>query len=352
MNQLEDRLTTLLQRSADAVEVHPEAPMALISEGARRTGPRRRRTVVVLAAAVALVAVVGLSLLAWQDRNELHTINGPSPTVPAPAAANAPRVVVTAPGWTITSIQETTSTYGEMTFQNQDRTSALSLNWYPVKQYDELHNDRQHDSHGSDATVLGKQATLFLYRDTSIQSQRMMWVDGPVFFELASGQVATAEEFLNLVATLHYSDEPTFLAALPPEALDPGEAQATLQEILTHIPTPPGFAITSIDLGRMTMLYSLDYPIVHDVTCAWVQRWVDGTAQGDAARVDAAVAAMGTWRTWPLTLGSDYLAPTVGKLADSMARGVPAGSGTITDLGLSYLTWGECEGGVSPSPLS
>lgn len=350
MIQLEDRIATLLQSSADAVEVRPEGPLVLMTEAARTRGPARPRMVV--AAAVALVAVIGFGLVAWHDRSELRTIDGPTPTLPAPAARTAPRIVVTAPGWSIHSVQETTSTNGEMTFQNQGRTSALSLNWYPAKQYADYYADRVHDSQASDATVLGKSATLFVYSDPSIHSQRVMWVDGPVFFELASGEVENVEEFLNLVATLQYSDEATFLASMPPEVLDPDEVQAAIREILTRIPTPPGFAVSSIEPERMTMRGSLDYPIAHDVTCAWVQRWVDGTAQGDQERVDAAIAAIGTWRTWPIPFDGYDLAPTIGKLADAMARGVPAGSGTITDLGLSYLTWGECKGGVSPSPLS
>jgi hypothetical protein len=70
--------------------------------------------------------------------------------------------------------------------------------------------------------------------------------------------------------------------------------------------------------------YHLGARVAGGVACAWIERWIEARADGDAAAAGEAVEAMRTSRTWPILREMDAegdYPEMVWELADAM-RGV------------------------------
>ncbi|MBN2621975.1 MAG: hypothetical protein JXA83_01345 [Acidimicrobiales bacterium] len=232
MTRLEDRLTEVLTRTADAVEVRPDidrvrdqpAVVTLDAALGRSRRPDRRWTVVATGAAAASVAI-GALLVTRTDRSQPVDVVTPSAgqaTAPADATV-VPRFLVTAPGWEVTWMEENSDEefgghVGEATIQDGSGRS-IALNWYPASHFEGRVDDLlERAGPATGITIDGRDAQLFDYGASS-GIVAAWWSEGDTVFELRGDNFTTTDDFRAVAATVEDVDRATWLAALPEEAV-------------------------------------------------------------------------------------------------------------------------------------
>jgi hypothetical protein len=241
MSQLEDQLSSLLARNADAVEVRPdvtrvvEAGPRLPLTGRRLKSLRRRRWPIVVAGAAA-AACVGAGVLVATIGDSPDPVEiGPSTDSSVPGTevggmddtAGVTRYLVTAPGWEVTDVDESSGPeygghVGELGLT--DGSHMITLNWYPADQYDNYINDRQNGAEStSHTTIDGHDALVF--DEGSRRTISAWWLDGDNVFGLRGDNFAV-DEYLAVVATVRSVDQDTWLAALPAGTITPDDRAA------------------------------------------------------------------------------------------------------------------------------
>lgn len=350
MNQVEDRLTSLLTRTADAIEVEPDvdrvldpAPVILLS-GPR--SPRRRRAVVLLAGAAAAASVAVAAYwtgLAGQSDVEVEAPAGP--TGGTEATGTVPRFVVTQEGWQIDYVDEASDDFGEMSFAD-GAGNSLQLARYPAEEYATRVEDHERGTPESwTVTIAGQEATVFDYGTSFLAS----WRHGDYGFELSGGTFATRETFEAVVATVEEVDESEWLAALPDDGVHPDERPAEVESVLAEIPVPPGLDTEDIlsTMGRpFGTRDELQAAAVDAVVCGWINQWMEADDAGDSAARGQAVDAMASSRGWP-PLAAKAGGPWttyIWDVADAMADDVPAITEPGLDQGTGYLRHAQCPG--------
>jgi hypothetical protein len=340
MSQLEDQLSSLLARSADAVEVHPDitrvveaSPMIpLTGPGPRPSrGVRGRRWPVVVAGAAAAACVVAGALVAtvgdFRDPVEVGPSTDSSEPDTEVDAAGVTRYLVTAPGWVVTDVDESSGPeygghVGELGLT--DGTRMITLNWYPADQYDNYINDRQNGAEStSHTTIAGHDALVF--DEGSRRTVSAWWLEGDNVFGMRGDNIAL-DEYLAVVATVREVDQETWLAALPAGTVTPEDRAAAVEATLAELPVPDGLDVDAlIATGTANDAHSVELEVTNAVICGWVQQWVDGTASGDSAAVDEATGAMTSSREWPplIETASGTMREFVWDVADAMAAGLP-----------------------------
>lgn len=306
MSQLLDRLVADVApiRDVDIEAAELDASVdALIAEVLGSSDPAATRPVAVpsrrrpwrlrLAISAAVVAVAaGLLILLGVGSNG-------SPSQPAFAAAAVrvaeanPRLLVTAPGWSVVRADEFQIDSGDVAFS--DGTHTLDVTWYPAKYYDLYYSDRDEvDSDPEFFDLLGQKTRTVAYSDRDFAT--MLPPQGHVFLEIRSGIEGggmTFEQYRALIDSLEPVDVETWLAAMPPNVVKPTDRAAVVDEMLADVPLPPDFDATTLrtDDGVVDR-YQLAARSLSAVTCAWVDEWVAATRAGDAASAQAAVDAL------------------------------------------------------------
>jgi hypothetical protein len=253
------------------------------------------------------------------------------------ARAN-PRVLVTAPGWKVRSVEGFDPEAGEMTFQlGPDRmrreqflnsysvvndAPRLEVSWYPRDQYESYRADRAREPHLQHLDLFGKRAQMISYSTTD--HAVMLPPQGAVFLELRGniGDEAAFKEFL--ADSVEQVDIRTWLAAMPPSVVTAGNLDGAVRKALAGVPLPPRFDASSLDRGLALDSYQFGARITGLVACGWIEEWQRAGASGDTAAQRRAVAAMATSRDWAvlheMDAEGDY-PEVVWQYADALAGG-------------------------------
>lgn len=335
----------------------------------RRATALRTRLAMSVVSAAAMTAAIGVPALLSEradDRTEspstaTPSTTDPSTTDPVPGEASTapvkvaaaavrvaranPRVLVTAPGWTVRDVEGFDPEAGEMTFQlGPDRkrretflnsymivndAPRLEVSWYPRDQYADYLADRATEPHVKHVTVLGKRAQMVSYSATD--HAVMLPPQGTVFLELRSN-VGDEAAFMKFLADrVEQVDIRTWLAAMPPSVVTAGNVDAAVRTALADVPLPPGFDDSSLDRGLAVDSYQFGARVTGMVACGWIEEWERARAAGDTAAADRAAAALATSRDWKvlqdMDTEGDYPEVLWG-YADAIASGAPAGKGS------------------------
>ncbi len=257
--------------------------------------PRRTRWLVVVASAAA-AAVVITAPAWWAQRGGEEAISPYAPSAIS-AAQESTRVLVDAPGWTITRVDGFGTAEGEMTFRNGDQ--ELEVNWRSAENYDDYFRDRTHVSSGTPVELLGKASTMFTYGARNYTTIRP--VEGESFLEVRGG-VGDRSAYLAVLEQLVLTDVDTWLAAMPPAVVMPAERDETIAEMLEGVRTPPGFDLGTIPADELGDRYHFGARVTGTVACAWVERWQQSTRAGNEAEAAEAAAALQSSKDWPILL--------------------------------------------------
>jgi hypothetical protein len=208
------------------------------------------------------------------------------------ARAN-PRLLVTAPGWAVTSANEFEPDQGEVQFGNGKR--ALSMTWYPADAYQDYYKDRSFVQRTSMTfPELGRSRTV---RYSSTDFATMLEPQGDVFLEIRAN--LPADEYKTVLRSLEPVGVDTWLRAMPATVVGPSDRSSAVAEIVADMPVPPGLDLTRWESEAAVLdRYQLIAGTASLVACGWLDRWADGVKRGDAAMAAEATKAMQTARGW------------------------------------------------------
>jgi hypothetical protein len=309
-NPIGDQAVALLPVSDAGADLLEE----IVSTPARVVRPARSRVIVVLAAAaVAAVLVVGLVFLPRGGRGAVPPVSG----TPAPAGN---RVLLDAEGWRVTDVQEY-GVQGEMRFGKD--SLELSVHWRSAGSYKSYRDDRAHDNIAKPIEILGRQGTLFQYGQSS-DFTTILPPDGPTFFEIRA-DLGSEAAYRELVSKLHLVDERIWLAALPADTVTASDASRVIGQMLADIPVPAGFDRSRLLDGQNNNRYQVGAHVTGAVACAWIKQWDVATKSGDTARVTQAVNALDSSRSWRILKEmeqSGAYPSVIREYADQIARGI------------------------------
>ena len=203
---------------------------------------------------LACVAVIAaLILLSGGSVDSVR--DGAHPTFAAAAVEVAeanPRLLVTAPGWSIVHARSFEVDSGELIYGDGEHPPygpggrQLDLNWYPARFYrDRLREDGHASScHGHagrlTSTLLGQRATTFAYAGQHPNYTTILSPQGNVFIEI-SGSFGSKQEYEAVLHSLRPVGVDAWLAAMPAEVVRPAARSAAIAQMLRGIPVPPGF---------------------------------------------------------------------------------------------------------------
>lgn len=299
---------------------------------ARKHRSLRRRLLTGVAVAASITAVVGtVSLLASPDGSTDPSVTPrptdrvPSVVTPIKYAAAAvrvaeqnPRILVTASGWKVRTVEGFSPTSGEMTFQlgpDQWREAPtygeagslvgrsrvndaprFEVTWYPRDQYEAYRADRARENGLQRLPVLDRSSQMISYAagDHAV----ILPPEGKVFLELRGwvGDEAAFKRFL--AEDIEQVGVDAWLAAMPESVVTSGSADKAATAILADIPLPPGFDLGSVAGGVALDSYQYGAKVTGAVTCGWIAEWDRARRAGDDAAAQRAADALGTSRQW------------------------------------------------------
>jgi hypothetical protein len=277
-----------------------EADSQLTPEPRRRSERILTRWPALSVAAIAIAFVVAFVTLGLFRNDDQPVFAASAIRV----AKTNPRLLMTAPGWSVTRADEFTADQGEMTFSNG--SDEVNLFWRPAGQYRSYLGDRANDS--SDQTqvaFLGAPAKMFTYTDTAPGKgpsfDTIVSPEGKTFVEIQADELGSEDAYRQLLDSFEHTDVNTWLAAMPPSVVQPSDRAATVDEMLKGIPLPPGFDVAALKQGdTVSDRYQLGANVAGSVACEWLDRWTEGLANGDRAEVQQAKDALATSHDWPI----------------------------------------------------
>jgi hypothetical protein len=230
------------------------------------------------------------------------------------AEAN-PRLLVTAPGWSIVHARSFEVDSGELIYSDGEHRPfgpgqrRLELTWHPAPYYHGMLRNRGHVSTRAGhvttpvtSTLLGQRATTFHYAGQRPNYATILSPEGNVFIEV-HGTLGSRQEYEAVLHSLQPVGIEAWLGAMPPEVLRPPARSAAIAQILRGIPVPPGFDTSALQSeNALTDRFMLGKSVAGAIACDWLQRWLSATRAGDGAAAWEAVGAMGTARHWPVLL--------------------------------------------------
>jgi hypothetical protein len=236
--------------------------------------------------------------------------SGPAPQ-PAFAAAAVevaeanPRLLVTAPGWSIKNAYGFEVDSGSMVFGNG--THHLTLDWYPARFYRSYLRDRREVGAFVHTTILGHRATTVRYQRSVVNEPGLDYETlfspwGEVAIGIR-GIVTSTREYRTILSSLRRVDVNTWLKAMPPEVVQPAALDATVKQMLRGVPLPPNFDPGTLPNPLLiTDRYRLGTAVTGAVTCSWLEDWVAAARGDDLTAAKEAVAGLGGARHWPVLL--------------------------------------------------
>lgn len=270
------------------------------------------------------VVVAALVLLSGGSVDSVR--NGAHPSFAAAAvevAAANPRLLVTAPGWSLVQARSFEVERGDLAYRADEHppygpgARGLSLSWYPARLYrDRLRENRHaccHVTALATSTLLGQKATNFAFPGQHPNYATVLSPQGNVFIEI-SGSFGGREEYEAVLRSLRPVGIEAWLAAMPAEVVRPEDRSAAIAQMLRGIPVPPGFDPSALRFSApqgsgalegestLTDRFMLSKAVTGAVACGWLQHWLSATRTGDDVAAREAVEAMGTARHWPALL--------------------------------------------------
>jgi hypothetical protein len=263
---------------------------------------------------VCVAVVAALIVLSGGSVNSVR--DGAHPTFAAAAVRVAeanPRLLVTAPGWSLVHARSFEVDRGELIYKNDEHPlygpggRQLNLTWHPARFYrDRLRENGRACCHVSTpvtSTLLDQGATTFAYPGQHPNYATILSPQGNVFIEV-NGSFGSKREYEAALHSLRPVGVEAWLAAMPPEVLRPAARSAAIAQMLRGIPMPPGFDASALQSegSDLTDRFMLGKSVTGAIACDWLQRWLSATRAGDGAAAQEAVGAMGTARHWPVLL--------------------------------------------------
>lgn len=313
---------------------------------ARQASALRTRLAVAVVTAGAITAAIGVPAIFAERHTDIRggaTAHGPESTTPTPSqpstrpaqpqitrvtyaaaaikvARENPRVLVTAAGWKVRSVEGFDPDAGEMTFQLgpdrwHDQTFAggsthlnaapqLQVAWYPSGQYESYRADRAQEPHLQHIALLGHRAQMISYSRTD--HAVMLPPQGKVFLELRGSNIGDEDAFKRFLASsVQQVDIRTWLAAMPASVVTADNVDASVRRALTGVPLPPGFDPSALDRGLALDSYQFGARLSGMVACGWIEQWQRARAAGDTAAAQRAVAALATSHDWKVLRDMD-----------------------------------------------
>lgn len=263
-----------------------------------------------VAAIAALILFSGGSVDAVRD--------GAHPTFAAAAVRVAeanPRLLVTAPGWSIVHARSFEIDSGELIYGDGEHRPygpggrRLELTWYPARFYGSYLRDRGRVSTRAgrlttpvNSTLLGQRASTFHYPGQRPNYATILSPQGNVFIEV-HGTLGSKREYETVLHSLRPAGVEAWLAAMPPEVVRPAARPAAIAQMLRGMPVPPGFDTAALQSeSDLTDRFMLGKAVTGAVACGWLRHWLSATRAGDGTAAREAVDAMGTARHWPVLL--------------------------------------------------
>jgi hypothetical protein len=272
--------------------------------------PTRRRMILLAAAAAAIVVLLTGVLL--PRGNPAAPASAYGAEVRAVAEANQ-RLLLDAPGWKVTRVDEFTAREGEMTFSNG--TNSLDVRWRAAEWFVD---DRSADE---PIQLLGQVGTMSRI-GTSSDYATILPPKGQNFLTIR-GDLGSEQAYRDLIAKLHPVDVDTWLDAMPASVVKPADTERVVTEMLSDIPVPAGFDRQPLDKEAVSERYTLGARVTGAVSCAWLDQWTKAKKTGDTERMREAVTAMKTSRSWKILremeTGGDYPG-SVWRYADAIAK--------------------------------
>lgn len=309
-------------------------PTSLDDLARRRARRRPLRRALLAAAVLAVGAAIGVPALldgsgsgsAPSGQGQVVQADGGPDTIVYAAAAvevaeSNPRLLIDEPGWTATTVYGFAKDEGTIAFTNGDR--EIEMNWYPADSYDGYYEDRLAVSQPAPITVAGQEGVVFRYTASDLEA--MLPANGSTFAMIrTNGGFADKAEVLATYSRIKAVDVDTWLAAMPPEVVLPGEAAKTADEILADVPLPPGFDRGKILENGVNDRYQFGADSIDLIVCGWLEAWAQAELVGDDTAARQAVEALRSGRTWKILddmeAKGDY-AQIVWAVADSVKIG-------------------------------
>jgi hypothetical protein len=252
-------------------------------------------------------------------------------------AEENPRLLVTAPGWNVSSAEPDSMTFS-------DGAHSLEVEWRNAGDNNEDYRAELRElARGNERfeiTLLDRPATVIGHRG-STEHTTFLPPEGRIFLKI-SGDLGGRKPYLEVIRSLEPTDVETWLSALPPSLVRPGSREAVAAERLGGAPLPPGLDLDA--LGGITSASDraqFDVDLVQSVACGWLDEYLAATEAGDTDRAQAATAALATSRDWPVLHDLDREGQSwpqaVWDVADAMAAGATEPSAFDTGLGCGYL---------------
>jgi hypothetical protein len=277
-----------------------------------------------------LACVAAIAVLIVLGGGSIGSVkNGGRPTYAAAAVKVAeanPRLLVTAPGWSIIHANSFEAEYGGLTYRDAGHPAfgpdglRLTMSWAPASLYRSTLRGYKAQATVTKSTLLGRQATTFHYRGRPAYVT-VLPPQGNVFVTLA----LPADEHETLLRSLRAVSVGRWLAAMPPEVVQPVTESNVIAQMLRGVPLPPGFDPSSLKAeGELTNRFELGQAVAGAVACGWLESWDAATRSGDAAAAEAAVEAMSGARHWAVLLQMVHEKGFRGDVLPAHGNGWPA----------------------------
>jgi hypothetical protein len=266
----------------------------------RRGGIFSRHRVASLGFGLACVAVI--AVLVVLGGGSVDTVKeGGRPTYAAAAVKVAeanPRLLVTAPGWSIIHANITAED-GGLTYKDAGHPYpgpyAVVMNWAPAGLYGEALRGLRRHATATHSTVLGRQVTTFHERGGGYET--VFPPQGDVFVTLSLPRF----EHEALLRSVRAVSVDRWLAAMPPEVVQPAAESGVIAQMLRGVPLPPGVDPSSLEAeGELSNRFDLGQAVAGAVACGWIESWAAATRSGDDAGARQAVEGMAGARRWPV----------------------------------------------------
>jgi hypothetical protein len=268
----------------------------------RRGGIFSRHRVASLGFGLACVAVI--AVLVVLGGGSVDTVKeGGRPTYAAAAVKVAeanPRLLVTAPGWSIIHANITADD-GGLTYKDAGHPYpgpyAVVMNWAPAGLYRNALSGLRRNATVTHSTVLGRQVTTFHERGGAYDI--VFPPQGDVFVTLS----LPGFEHEALLRSVRAVSVDRWLAAMPPEVVQPAAEFGVIARMLQGVPLPPGFDPSSLEAeGELSNRFDLGKAVAGAVACGWLESWSAAIRSGDDAVARQAVKGMAAARHWPVLL--------------------------------------------------
>jgi hypothetical protein len=260
----------------------------------------------------ALACAAVIALLVVLGGGSVDSVkDGGRPTYAAAAVKVAeanPRLLVTAPGWSIVHAHSFEVDSGILEYRYRHTPAyglgahLLHLSWSPARYYRTTLRGHRGAGTVETSTVLGRPATTFHeYQRGTSDYWTILPPQGKVFVEINAS--LSPPEYATVLRSLRAVSVDRWLAAMPAEVVQPAARSAVIARMLDGVPLPPDFQLSPLEAEtHFTDRFELGRAVAGAVACGWLESWSAATRSGDDDAAQQAVAGMAGARRWPVLL--------------------------------------------------